>query len=129
MRHSAWGVCDQFWPVIDLTLHFFEALSSRGARYVSGSGTFNTCVAWEYDVTLDLTIRHELGHSAGLHHYWNYVFNPPFYVYNVYSQPPQLTSSWRTMVSAWVPYGAGHTKSNFLGYNSTHVGIINANVP
>lgn len=129
LTHSAWGVCDQFAIYVDPALHYFQALDSCGARYASGTPAYNSCVAWEYDVNLELTFRHELGHSAGLHHYYNYVWMPPFWVYNDYSQLPMLTSSWRTMVSAWVPYGAGHTKANFTAYNSTHVGLINANVP
>lgn len=87
--HAYWGVCDQFAVQIDPTQHFLAALGSCASRFPSGTSQYNTCVAWEYDVNLEMTIRHELGHSVGLHHYWNQVVIPPFgLVYNDYSRHP-----------------------------------------
>lgn len=58
VSHVAWGVCDQFWIQIDQPKHF-QLSASLGSSDPTG---------W-YTINLQATMRHELGHSAGLHHY------------------------------------------------------------
>lgn len=53
--YEPWGVCDQFWVLVDQPLHFARTVAC------GSSGTV-------YDLNLITTIRHELGHTAGLSH-------------------------------------------------------------
>lgn len=96
VSHVAWGVCEQFWVQIDQPKHFVLAASEGGSN---PSG-------W-YSVNLQATMRHELGHTAGLHHY-----------------DGELDSAYGAMNSSWIPNGYSYT-FQCLAYAGFQVTLIN----
>lgn len=103
VSHSYWGVCDQAWVMFDQTAHFISAIQYNQ--------TYGDDIGSAYELNLNITYRHELGHSAGLHHYQtNQGANP----------------AYGAMVSAWVrPIGSLARQLQFLAYNATQVQQIN----
>lgn len=93
--HVSWGVCNQAWVLVDQPKHY--VLSS-----VYGGSDPN---AW-YTLNLQVTLRHELGHTAGLHH-WS----------------GALSSSYGAMNGAYVPNGTSGWLA-YLAYQPFQVDLI-----
>lgn len=98
VAHVTWGVCDQYWLMIDQPQHFFAAYTNGG----SDPGNW-------YSVNLQQTMRHELGHTAGLHHL---------------SASGGLNPTVGAMISAWIPNGTSGWWAYFI-YAPFQVGFIN----
>lgn len=98
--HVSWGVCEQFWIEIDQPLHYVLAFSLGP----SDPG------AW-YDLNLTQTLRHELGHSAGLHH----------------GPAGDLNPTWGAMIVAWIPNGNPNWLI-YLAYQTFQVNLINSHL-
>lgn len=101
VKHASWGVCDQFWVFYDPAMNFLTALDRCST---------NQCVAHTYRINLVLTYRHELGYTAGLHHYVG-----------------SLNKSYGTMNSNWVPQNHPDWLW-FLVYGGIHVLLIDLNM-
>lgn len=90
--HSFWGICDRFGVYIDPYEHYFIALEEGF-----------------YGQNLNLSVCHELGHSAGL---WHLTTDP-------------ATPSGRCMNSAWIYPANGWEELNYVMYSDHHVWHIN----
>lgn len=99
VAHVSWGVCDQAWVLVDQPLHFQLALSLGG----SDPG------GW-YTANLLMTLLHELGHTAGLHH-----------------ATGPLSPTWGPMNSAFIPTGTSNW-ATYLAYKPFQTALIDANV-
>lgn len=58
VRWSYWSVCDQYWTVVNQLEIFYNS-----ATYSPGSD-----LGANFEINMIKTIRHELGHSAGVSH-------------------------------------------------------------
>lgn len=97
--HVAWGVCDQFWSLIDQPWHYAAAFTYGGS---DPSG-------W-YSRNLQKTMRHQVGRTAGLHP-WDGGLSSTFGAMNE-ATIPNGTPSWLT----------------YLAFTSFQVGLVNGNV-
>lgn len=97
--HVSWGVCDQFWVLIDQPWYY-------AAAFTYGSSDPGT---W-YARNLQARMRHEVGHTAGLHHWGG-----------------SLTSGFGAMNSATIPNGTSGWLT-YLAYASFHEDLIDGNV-
>lgn len=95
VSHVSWGVCDQHWVLIDQPLIYARAFTD-GA---SDPGHW-------YAVNVQKTMRHELGHTAGLHH-----------------STGSLTSTYRAMNTADVP-NSNSSWLTYLAYAPLHEDLI-----
>jgi hypothetical protein len=84
--HVSWGVCDQAWVQIDQPQHYVLS-----ATYGGGNPS-----GW-YSLNLQVTMRHELGHTAGLHH-WTGALSSTFGAMNI-AFVPNGTSGWLTYLA------------------------------
>lgn len=99
-QHVFWGVCDRFGVYIDATTHYFSAID-----WVNAHGGD---VGYSFNVNLNMSVCHELGHSAGLHHITG-PLDPPV----------------RCMNSAWIAPTNGWEELNYVMYSDHHVWHIN----
>jgi len=101
VKHASWGVCEQFWVFYDPAMHFLAAFDQCSS---------DQCVADSYRLNLILTYRHELGHTAGLHHYVGLLSRP-----------------YGTMNSSWLPRGHPDWLW-YLVYGDIHALLIDAHM-
>ena len=97
--HVTWGVCDQFWALVDQPGHYVAALA-YGSPDPSG---------W-YSRNLQRSLRHLVGRTAGLHP-WTGPLNASFGAMNV-AVVPNGTPGWLT----------------YLAFDSFQAGLVDGNV-
>ena len=86
VSHVSWGVCDQHWVLIDQPSIYARAFTDGS----SDPGHW-------YAVNIQKTMRHELGHTAGLHHSTGSL-NSTYQVMNT-ADVPNSNSSWLTYLA------------------------------
>lgn len=96
VHYQSSTVCDGFWAIIYQAGHYVVTGDCNGGGDM-------------YERNMKVSMRHELGHTVGLHHY------PPT---NGLCEAPFGTDA---MVSDWIP--RGYT-NEFYDYNSTHKGEV-----
>jgi hypothetical protein len=101
--NAAWGICDRFGVLVDATLHYIMAID-----WVNAHGGD---VGFLFNVNLNYTVCHELGHTAGLRHVG--VLNP----------------SVRCMNSVWIAPTSTLEALNYAIYSDHHVAHINTYIP
>ena len=97
--HVSWGVCDQFWTQVDQPW-FYVAAFSQGASDPSD---------W-YSRNIQMAMRHEIGHTAGLHHYTG-----------------SLSSTYGVMNTVLVPNGTPGWLG-YLAYKAFHEQLVDGNM-
>ena len=91
VSHVYWGVCDVFWVMFDQTSHFIIAQNVGGD------------IGANYNLNLNITYRHELGHSAGLHHVTGSLSPGPGAMNSAWVNPDVVSNWW-----AYLVYGDHH---------------------
>lgn len=98
-QHVYWGICDRFSVWIDPTTHYLIALQGPD-------------IGLNYNMNMNMSVCHELGHSAGLWHL----------------PPGSIDASYGCMNSEWITFQPGNTWQAIIfgTYGSHDIGHINA---